>query len=96
MSDPRRNKSYPKPAEASAAALHDAVASACRVEEDAPHPMQIEIYRRMTGQQRLTLAERMFWEAREIKAAGVRHHHPDWPEEQVTAEVNRIFLNART
>ena len=46
------------------------------------------------SQRRLQIAERMFWMARKLKTAGVRHHHPDWPEEKVIAEVNRIFLHA--
>ena len=57
---------------------------------------QFEILRAMSGQRRLLIAEQMFWMARELKAAGVRHHHPDWPEEKVIAEVNRIFLHARS
>ena len=57
-------------------------------------PEQFAILRKMTGQQRWQMAEEMFWFAREWKAAGVRHQHPDWPEEKVIAEVNRIFLNA--
>jgi hypothetical protein len=31
----------------------------------------------MSGQQRLELAESLFWEARELKAAGIRYQHPD-------------------
>jgi hypothetical protein len=58
-------------------------------------PEQIAILRTMSGQRRLKLAEEMFWAARKLKAAGVRHQHPDWPEEQIVSEVNRIFLNAR-
>jgi hypothetical protein len=54
-------------------------------------PEQFAIYRAMSGQRRLQLAEQMFWSARRLKAAGVRYQHPDWPEEKVTAEVNRIF-----
>jgi hypothetical protein len=58
-------------------------------------PEQIAMLRGMSGERRLILAEEMFWAARELKAAGVRWQHPEWSEEQVTAEVNRIFLNAR-
>ena len=57
-------------------------------------PEQIAIYRGMSGQQRLKIAEELYWTARRLKAAGVRHQHPDWPEEKVMAEVNRIFLHA--
>jgi hypothetical protein len=55
-------------------------------------PEQFAILRKMSGQQRLQIAEEMFWSARKLKAAGIRHQHPDWTEEQVQAEVRRIFL----
>jgi len=64
--------------------------------DEQPSPKQIEIYRKMPGQRRLELAERLYWFARDVKAAGIRSHHPDWSEEQVQAEVRRIFLHART
>lgn len=57
-------------------------------------PEQFAILRKMSGQRRLQLAEEMFWFARRLKAAGIRHQHPDWSEEEVIAEVNRIFLHA--
>jgi hypothetical protein len=57
---------------------------------------QLALLRAMTGQQRLKLAEDMFWAARRLKAAGVRHQHPDWSEEAVETEVNRIFRHARS
>jgi len=88
-----RNANYPE-APTGAAELRDAVMIRGRTPDDDPSPEQIELLREMTGQQRLALAETMFWEARELKAAGVRHQHPDWSAEQVTAEVSRIFLNA--
>jgi len=59
-------------------------------------PEQVEIYRRMTPEQRLALAERLYWSARELKAAGLRAQHPHWSEGQVLREVTRIFLHART
>jgi hypothetical protein len=52
--------------------------------------------RAIPGEQRLRLAERLYWSARKMKAAGFRAQHPDWPEERVGAEVRRIFLDART
>ena len=57
-------------------------------------PEQFALLRNLGGERRLQLAEEMFWSARRLKAAGVRHQHPDWSEEKVVAEVNRIFLNA--
>ena len=57
-------------------------------------PEQFAILRAMPGQRRLELAEQMYWSAHTLKAAGIRSQHPDWPEEKVIAEVNRIFLHA--
>ena len=59
-------------------------------------PEQITALRALTGVQRLRLAERLYWSARKLKAAGLRHQHPDWPEERVNDEVRRIFSHART
>lgn len=59
-------------------------------------PEQFAAYRRMTPERRLAQAERLYWTARELKAAWLRSLHPDWSEEQVAREVTRIFLNARS
>jgi hypothetical protein len=64
--------------------------------DEQPNAEQIAALRRMTGQQRWQLAERLYWSARKMKAAGLRCQHPDWSEERVNEEVRRIFLNART
>jgi len=84
---------YPANQAGSAEPLHDAIAPPRWLVEDRSSPEHIAIMRAMTGQKRLKVAERMFWEARELKAAGVRHQHPDWSEAEVMAEVNRIFLH---
>lgn len=64
--------------------------------DEQPSPEQIAIYRKMTPEQRWTVAKRLYWTARKLKAAGVRMLHPDWSEEQVSREVTRIFQNARS
>lgn len=64
--------------------------------DEQPDPKQIEIYRNMTPEQRLAVAERLYWSAREWKASGVRMQHPEWSDKQVSEEVTRIFRNART
>jgi hypothetical protein len=64
--------------------------------DDEATPEQIAIFRSMTGEQRLRLAEQLYWSARKMKAAGLRSQHPDWTEEQVQREVTRIFLHARS
>ena len=50
----------------------------------------------MTGERRLRLAEQLYWSAREMNMAGVRHRNPKWSEDKVKAEVRRIFLHARS
>jgi hypothetical protein len=64
--------------------------------DELPSPEQIRILRSIPGEERLRLAERLYWSARKIKTAGVRPQYPDWPEDQVKAEVTRIFHHART
>src|SRR6266404_2140930 len=64
--------------------------------DEQPSPEQMTVLRAMSGERRLQLAEELYWSARKMKAAGVRYQHPDWAEEQVNAEVRRIFLHARS
>ena len=59
-------------------------------------PEQLAIFRRMPPERRLSLAEQLYWSARELKAAWLRSRHRDWTEEQVAQEVRRLFTNART
>jgi hypothetical protein len=59
-------------------------------------PEQAAALRAMTGQQRLRLAERLYWSARRMKRAGLRSQHPDWPEQRLNDEVFLIFRHART
>ena len=60
------------------------------------HPEQIEAFRRMTPARKLELAVRLWFEAKELKAAALRLRHPDWSETQVHDAVREIFLHART
>jgi hypothetical protein len=75
--------------------LDDAVARPRWLRDEQSSPEEIAILRATTGQQRLKVAEQMFWMARKLKAAGVRSLHSDWSEAEVVAEVNRIFLHGR-
>jgi hypothetical protein len=52
---------------------------------------QIEVYRRMTPQQRLQIGFGLYELARTLARQGVRHLHPDWDERQVQEEVNCRF-----
>lgn len=44
---------------------------------------QVEIFRRLTGSERVEMALSMSEAARELTVAGIRHRHPDWTDEQV-------------
>lgn len=57
-----------------------------------PEDPQVEIFRRMTPEQKLRAAERLYWSARELKAAWFRHEHPEWTEAQVKKAVRDAFL----
>ena len=64
--------------------------------DEQPMPEQLAIYRRMTPERRLALAEGLYWTARGMKAAWLRAQHADWSDSQVSREVTRIFSHART
>ncbi len=64
--------------------------------DEQPGSDQMKVLRTLSGQERLRMAERLYWSARKLKAAGPRAQHPDWPETLVEAEVRRIFSNARS
>jgi hypothetical protein len=55
-------------------------------------PERVAELRLMTGEQKLMIAEQMFWDARRAKAGEVKQAHPDWSEQEVQSEVKRIFL----
>ena len=44
---------------------------------------QLEIFRRMSGSERVEMALSMSEAARELTVAGIRHRHPDWTDDQV-------------
>ena len=56
---------------------------------------QREVFRAMTPQQRLRAAFRLYWSARELKAASLRALHPELSEEDIKARVRDCFLYAR-
>jgi len=60
------------------------------------HPEQKRIYREMSPEQKLRIAGDLHRFARELKAAGLRAQHPNWPEDKIVEQVKEIFLYART
>jgi hypothetical protein len=59
------------------------------------HPKQKEIYSRLTPEQKLDIAIRLYDSARELKAAWLRTRHPDWSETEIQHAVRECFLYAR-
>ena len=55
---------------------------------------QDEILRVMSPGRRLQIAQELYdYEtAWQIKAAGLCHQHPDWPEELLLAKLRRVFV----
>jgi len=56
----------------------------------AAQALQLEIQRRMSGEQRMLLAFEMSLFARELAKAGIRHEHPEWSEARVAREMLRL------
>ena len=49
----------------------------------------------MTPEQKLRVALRLYYSARELKAAGLRARNPDWNEAEIQAKVKDVFLNMK-
>lgn len=54
------------------------------------------IIKAMTPEQRLQTSMKLYWSARELRAAGMRAANPDWSEEKVQKEVRDAFLFSRS
>lgn len=51
---------------------------------------QLELRRKMTAAQRLSVAVEISETYREFRKAGIRTQHPDWTERQVMIELFRL------
>lgn len=60
---------------------------------DVPDPLVIEALRRMTSEECFALIADANEAARVISAAGIRHLHPTWSDDQVRDEVARRMLS---
>ena len=58
--------------------------------------LQKKIYQSMTPDQKLKLALRLYYSAKHLKAAALRHDHPKWTEKKIQEKVREIFLYGRT
>jgi hypothetical protein len=55
-----------------------------------------QILQAMSPAQKLRAAERLYYSARELKAAALRAEHPDWTDDAIRRAVRDIFLYARS
>jgi hypothetical protein len=60
------------------------------------HVEQRRIFQAMAPEQKLNIALRLYYSAKELKAAGLRVQNPDWSEETIRENIREIFLYART
>lgn len=59
-------------------------------------PEALEALQAMSPEQKLRAAERLYYSARQLKAAALRAEHPDWSDEAIRRAVRMIFLYARS
>ena len=50
----------------------------------------------MAAEEKLNIALRLYYSAKELKKVGLRVQHPDWTEEMIEDKLREIFLYART
>lgn len=60
------------------------------------HPVQLEGFRRMTAAQKLQMVADLYRAGIELRMAGLRMTHPDWPRERLEFEARRGLLYAGT
>lgn len=60
------------------------------------HPLQIEGFRRMTPAQKLSMTAALYEAGIQLRVAGLRMAHPDWPVERLEHEARRSLLHAGT
>jgi len=58
--------------------------------------LQKKIYQSMTPEEKLKIALRLYYSARQLKAAALHHEHPNWTKKEIQKKVREIFLYART
>jgi hypothetical protein len=52
----------------------------------------VEVCRRMTPEQKLKAAARMFWDARRARAQAIQQEHMAWSKDEVELELRRLML----
>lgn len=60
------------------------------------HPVQQEIFRNMSPEDKLNMSLSLYWSARKLKAAALKSQYPGWSEEKIEKKVKEIFMYATT
>ena len=60
------------------------------------HPVQVEIYKKMSPADKLAIAEYLYWTAWELKKSGLKNQHPEWNNELLDKKVREAFLYAKS
>jgi hypothetical protein len=60
------------------------------------HPKQKLIFSSMTPEEKLRVALRLYYSARELKSSALRAQHPDWTDAIIQQRVRELFLYAGT
>ena len=60
------------------------------------HPVQIEGFKRMSPAQKLQMVADLYETGIQLRVAGLRAAHPDWPLERLDFEARRSLLHAGT
>ncbi len=63
---------------------------------ETPHPVQIEGFRRMTPAKKIQMVCDLYEAGIQLRVAGLRMTHPDWPEERLDFEARRALRHVGT
>ncbi|MCB1053505.1 MAG: hypothetical protein KDC71_23080 [Acidobacteria bacterium] len=58
------------------------------------HPIQVEIYKKMTAEEKVAIMEQLFRDAFELKRGYIQIQHPDWSAEEVHRATARAMMLA--
>lgn len=60
------------------------------------HPVQLEGFRRMTPAQKIQMVADLYAAGIQLRMAGLRMTHPDWPVQRLEFEARRSLMYAGT
>jgi uncharacterized protein YigA (DUF484 family) len=60
------------------------------------HPVQLDAFRRMSAEEKLQRVCDLYEAGIQLRAAGLRLAHPEWPPERAELEARRALRHAGT